>query len=307
MYNESLKRAFIVDEVTSVKTGAQIEQLFALTEPFELEAGADICTFSREDIQPVINSLSGARSISDSYVHGLRKYCKWCVSQGVQGATDVSKKVRPDKSEKVRAKMAANPKDLKEYLDDVFDAEENNGTDNIFRAYFWLAYGGMKRDDIMSIPASGVLLDDNRLVYGDYTMEIYPEARRTFVNCVKLDEFTKTRVINPKVVVQHQLQRENNGLLLRTTKGSSLHTIASNITHRTREAIDSGKTKRRMTYESVWLSGVFFRVFQLEIYGVEPNFDWAINEVCSNPEGVHYAKKKREITADYNLWKEVFH
>ena len=64
MYNESQKRAFIEAHTDSDKTAAKIAQIFSWFESYEEKWELDLSQQSAENLQPVINELSGIRTKS---------------------------------------------------------------------------------------------------------------------------------------------------------------------------------------------------------------------------------------------------
>lgn len=309
MYNEDLKVKFIRETITSVSYKRVLERIFNRTERYEVERGKDVCNFSADEAAIVLSDLTGVRDGSKAYTDAIRTYCRWCLENEVEGACDGILKANIDRTEKFRNKMIGSPKELQEYLDLVFRSADEEGIDSIYRVYFWLAYGGFRRDDVFRLKTTDVNLVERYVKYGDYFMRINEYAYQAFKNCVVLDEFKIKRRYKGGATSEHWRERLPGNLLLRSTNETTVSTLATLICHRTNWAVRDGLTNKRMTYEKVWVSGFYFRVLEKEIYGVDvdDDFNWAVGEWSDNEDEAYRRRKKRELKRDYNLWKSLFH
>ena len=65
MYNEEVKHRFMRETVASTPYKLKLcESIFNSTEQFEEGWGADLCTRSAEELQPMVNQLAGFRARS---------------------------------------------------------------------------------------------------------------------------------------------------------------------------------------------------------------------------------------------------
>ena len=89
MYNEGLKINFIRNYTQSINTANVATTVFTAFEPHEEAWGADLCTKSTEELQPVIDEIVGLRSKSQwMSLTILKEYVKWCITMNVPGACD---------------------------------------------------------------------------------------------------------------------------------------------------------------------------------------------------------------------------
>lgn len=309
MYNAELKKKFILDTIVSIGYKTIVERAFNRTERYEAESNKDLCSFSVDEATVVLNDITGARDGSRSYTDAVRGYVKWCLDNGIDGASDGVLKANIDRSDKFRYKMVGSPKELQEYLDAVFRSADEEGIDSIYRAYFWLAFGGFRRDDAFKLKTADVNLAERYVRYGEYFMRINDDAYQAFKNCVVLDEFKIRRRLKDGKVVEHWRKRIPGNMLLRSVKDTEVKTTATLICHRTNWAVRDRLTDKRLTYEKVWLSGFYFRVLEKEIYGIdtENDFVWAVGEVSENDDEIYRSRKKNELKRDYRMWKSLFH
>ena len=213
--------------------------------------------------------------------------------------------------DKVKQQTIASPKHLQNYLNAICEPANMKATDNIYRCYYWLAYAGMAEEDIFKVKCSDV--DFNKLIvqYNQkYTVvPIYPEGLEAFHNCVELSQF---RYIHPNITKEIWKDRADGDILIRGIKSvSTIKAFRVELSRRSKQKSD--KTPLKLSHFRVWLSGVFYRMYEQEIIGVPPDFN-AI--VAQQMEGKTYkldsgrntieAKHRqlvRDYEEDYERWK----
>ena len=145
MYNEALKSEFMQETTDNISVARSYSKLFSATEPYEEKWGADLCTRNADELQIMVNEMLGTRASSIRVrLIWLKTYVKWCIDNGVPGACDGMLQIRDAGVDRIREQMVSSPFHLQIYLDSVFDPESEQTTDNIYRCFFWLAYGGME-------------------------------------------------------------------------------------------------------------------------------------------------------------------
>ena len=134
MYNEGLKINFIRNYTQSINTANVATTVFTAFEPHEEAWGADLCTKSTEELQPVIDEIVGLRSKSQwMSLTILKEYVKWCITMNVPGACDGMLRITAVGLDKVRKQMVTSPLHLQRYLNEVFDPEGDETIDNLYR------------------------------------------------------------------------------------------------------------------------------------------------------------------------------
>ena len=167
MYNEALKSEFIQETTDNISVARSYSKLFAATEPYEERWGADLCTRDANDSQIMVNEILGLRQSSIRVrMIWLKTYVKWCVDRGIPGACDGMLQIKDVGVDRVKERMVSSPFHLQVYLDSVFCPESEETTDNIYRCFYWLAYGGMKEEDILNVKVSDVDFDNT--VHGTF-------------------------------------------------------------------------------------------------------------------------------------------
>lgn len=313
MYNAEIKHQFMREVVSTTPWKLKLcESVFNNTEEYEAEWKADLCTKSAEELQPMVNQISGFRARSKwSRLILLKDYVKWCIEMEVDGACSGMLEIKTVGLDKVKQQTIASPKHLQNYLNAICEPADMKATDNIYRCYYWLAYAGMAEEDIFKVKCSDV--DFNKLIvqYNQkYTVvPIYPEGLEAFHNCVELSQF---RYIHPNITKEIWKDRADGDILIRGIKSvSTIKAFRVELSRRSKQKSD--KTPLKLSHFRVWLSGVFYRMYEQEIIGVPPDFN-AI--VAQQMEGKTYkldsgrntieAKHRqlvRDYEEDYERWK----
>ena len=312
MYNEELKKRFIKEYTNSISTAAVCESVFNSYQKNEEEWGADLCTQSEEVLRPIVTMKLGLRSRSKwSRLIILKDYVQWCIITNVAGACDGMLKITDIGLDKVKQQTIANPKHLQQYLDAICDPTENCATDNIYRCYYWLAYAGVEQDDILNIKCSDVDFMTMTINYPQKltSVPIYPESLQAFHNCVELTQFASS---HPNYNEMVWINRAEGDTIVRGIR--ALPTLKSMRVALSRRQKNRGdKTDLRLSFSRVWISGLFYRMYENEMAGIQPDFNPI---VLQKMEGKTYnlssggntieAKQRqlvRDYEEDYKRWK----
>lgn len=313
MYNQELKYKFIEDCVHKIDSNLKAyKRLFDIVGKYEEKWDADICTRGADELQPVIDDICGIRDKSKyPRLIALKKYVNWCIDQGVPGACNGMLQLSDTGAERVKRYYVANAKHLQSYLDTMFAPESEKTIDNIYRCYYWLAYGGLREEDVPFVKCSDVDFNEMMVRYDKrYTaLPIYREGLRAFHNCVELDSFVLKHPLYAKEVKRKRLCGDE---LMRGSKSVlSVKSIRSRISKISRE--NRGKTDLKLSYHRVWLSGMFYRIWEQEVIGIPPFFEDIASDDVKGKEykavksGVPIdniiRSKAKEYKNDYDRWK----
>lgn len=313
MYNEERKRKFIAEFTDSISRRKIAYDAFDIVAKHEEDKSADICTWDKEELQEVLENLIGLRASSGKTRLSIFKgYIKWCINQKIEGARSdlLYINIKDFGLEQVRHCMVANPQHLQRYMDCFFDKEVKQTMDCTMRCYYWLAYAGMNQLDIIKVRAEDVCLDSMTVKYEGKEYPIFRESIYAFSNCVKLQEFCVFRA-NDVMVKQRK-----GDTLLRGTNGDRNDVIfrgqisrdTRNPRFMTREEMHKRGLDLKLSYYKVWLSGLFYRMYEAERAGVPVDFKAvaAQNTKCQKKDIIEIRALASEYLRDYNRWKEAF-
>lgn len=315
MYNEDLKTKFIEGYTNSISTAKVCTTIFNVFESYEQEWKSDLCTKSTEELQPIIDNITGMRVRSKwMRLIILKDYVKWCIGMKVPGACDGMLKIKTVGLDKIKHQMVASPLQLQMYLDAIFDPESEETVDNIYRCFYWLAYGGVEEDDVLNIKCSDVDLANMIVRYKDTEVPIYREALSAFKNCMNLTQFVYKHPNYDKLVYKDRAAGDT--LVRGITSQPSLLAMRVTLSRRSKKKAEDGTTDLKMSYFRVWISGLFYRMYERERVGFKVDFT---NAAAQFMEGKTYkldssrntldAKKRqlaRDYLDDYERWKLAF-
>lgn len=306
MYNESVKNRFISEHTDSVATASSIRRVFQKIEDYEEAIGADICTMDMPQLQKIIDAISGisasTRASTSSY---LRMYGKWCLDNHIPGAKKDLTRIKMSGTDAVYNKMVAGPMDLQNILDSFLLPESELTVDNIYRAYCWFVFAGLRNELVDGLTKDNVDFDNMEIVVGDFHGPLYKQALPCLENVVYLDSF---RYIHPNYAPVMRKRYASNHIL-RAIKGDASYVdIQKKLNKNQRDASLSGSI-RSFTYTSLRKSGIFYRYFLLEREMVAEDFtkyalDYIDPGMVKSTAQIYPAV--RSLHEDYKLWKDAF-
>ena len=291
MYNAEQKEAFIASSNLTPAMDALFRNVFLLVAPYEEEKNADICTWSREDCQLVLERLAGFRSYSsENRARLLRRYANWCIEQKVPGATGNLLASRATGKSKVREMTLSGPEHLEKILNTILDPVEVASSDVILRGYCWLAFSGVSDESIADIRCKDVDLDRFTISYDGNDYPFCVQAIQTFRI---LSEMSAFRYFHPGYDNDFIWRARSDGdRLLRGIRGAKPNVLVlrSMLSTRVNEAFKSGKIDVKISFYRIWISGQFYRFFQKERMG----------------EPVDFSKEDASLKEDYERWKRAY-
>lgn len=315
MYNPEIKTSFLNQYTQSSNTAEMCTRLFDALSKFEEEWGADLCTMPAEKLQPAVESVVGLRFKSKwTKIIVLKDYGRWCLANGVPGASDGIMNINATGLDKIRVMMVSSPAHLQACLDAVFDPESDKTIDCTYRCYYWLAYAGFPEKEILNVKVKNVDLDDLVVRYNGKEYPIYREGIKAIRNSAKLKEFSYIHPLYSKRIVRN---RVDGDMIMRGIKAEpNICGLRAELSRRNTQAVKDGKTFVSITYYRVWLSGVFYRALEKEKMGLPVDFSDTAKEFMSGKEykldsGRNTLKSvqrriEKDYVQDYERWKAAY-
>ena len=314
MYNEEMKSRFIREYTGSLNTANVATTIFNAMEEHEKSWNADLCTRSSEELQPVITEITGLRSKSKwMTLTILKEYVKWCIAMQVPGACDGMLQIQTVGLDKVKHQMVSSPFHLQKFLDDVFDPESEETLDNIYRCYFWMAFGGIDEEDTILIQNEQVDFGQMVIYYKTTNIPIYREALPAFRNAVSLSSFLYKHPNYSKPVRRDRVPGDTLMRGIRAT--TKTFTMRTTLSKRNIKAIEDGLTDLQLSFYRVRMSGLFYRVYEMERAGIPTSFSEAALRVMDGKTYTLHGREKlehrqnkieRSYMEDYQRWKLAF-
>ena len=314
MYNEEQKRRFIRDYTGSLNTANVAETIFNSFEKYEIGWGADLCTKSETELQPVVDEIVGIRTKSQwMTLIILKEYVKWCLAMNVPNACDGMLRIENIGLEKIKKQMVANPLHLQRFLNDILEPENEETIDNTYRCYFWMAYGGIDEEDTILIRNSDIDFDNMIIHYKTTSVPIYREAIPAFRNAATLTSFAYKHPNYTKII---RRERISGDTIMRGIKATTRTlTMRTTLSKRNIKAEQDGLTDLRLSFYRVRMSGLFYRVYERERAGFPVSFSEAAlramdGKTYSLGARTKLKHKQNQIEKgymeDYQRWKLAF-
>lgn len=316
MYNAEQKARFLWDVFSessySPATLRNAEAALGRMEPFEEAAGADCCTMTAEQLQAIVDQLAQKTFASRQYFFRvLRQYGAWCLNSGVPGATDGLLKldIRYAGLDKIRSSMVSGPQHLQRCLDAVFSPECEETIDNVNRAFFWLAFAGVPADDVTTLRTSDFYPTALSLHCRGRVIRFPAEALDAVRNTATLNSF---RYVHPNYVGARRERFDSNQLMRGIKAEATRQGLEQAACRPVMKMYKAGKIDTAFTFRSVRLSGMFYRIFELERSDLKRYAAGATDRLISSVMAEFWAKKPDDAQTvnqtgeDYRRWKAAF-
>lgn len=315
MFNYDLKSEFVQCYTDSIPTAKLCYDVFTAIEKYEISQNADICTMTKEELRHIIDDVAGIRARSRwSRISILREYAKWCIKNKVPGACDGILHTEALGLRKIKQQMVSSPLHLQRYLDSICEPESENTVDNIYRCFYWLAYGGVDEKDILDIKCSDIDLINMSVHYKNTEIPIYRESLPAFKNCMYLTQFAYHHPNYSNTICR---DRAGGDTLVRGIRNvPSVTAMRVELSRRAKAKVDEGKTDLRLSYFRVRMSGLFYRMYERERAGIPVDFSgtaaqfmegktYKLESGRNTPESKKH-QLARDYLEDYERWKLAF-
>ena len=315
MYNEDLKMEFINSYTKSVTTKRACQSAFNQTQKFEEKLKKDLCEFSTDELKRVVDNTLGIDYVAkSSRVHIIHRYCDWAMTKGVAGANDPTVGLVVTSVKSYKARMVGSPSHLKSVLDKVFRADEDCTTDSVFRSIYWLAFSGVKKEQLFLLTADCIDFINQVITIDGDSFVLYKESVSSLQKCIELSEF---RVYNPLYKDKYVWKSRSDGGSILRGFGTyeDENDIKSRTTRKIRNAYAHGIIDTKPTFETIRKSGLFYRLSENERAGIKPNFAYVArflyNDKQYKTDRNHVLKTvldrvEKNFQKEYEDWKNAF-
>lgn len=314
MYNEELKGEFVKGYTKSENTARICNATFEAFEPYESKWGADLCTRSAEDLQPIVDSISGLRAKTKwMRLIILKDYVKWCMSRGVENACGGMLEINTTGLDKVVFETVSSPRQLQKFLDEICLPESEQATDNIYRCFYWLAFMGLPEEHILDVRVSNVDFETLTVRYANREFPMYRESLPAFKNCVNLERF---KYVHPNYGTDKTVYKDrvDGDILIRGVRQvASSKAIRVELSRRNAKALEDNHTTKKLSYLRVWMSGLFYDMYERERAGEPVDFISAARvftkgkryklESGRNTFEAKVRRVAKDYEEDYQRWK----
>lgn len=205
---------------------------------------------------------------------------------------------------KYKNSMVASPQHLASVFKYNFDPIWMQTIDCIYRCFWWMAFAGVPSKYATSILKSEVNTKTKKIRHKGKVYAIPDAAIAAFNIGVEADTLNYTHPLYIKAIKRDRIQ---SSYLMSGFRQSQME-----YKYIDRKCRDLIKEKGwYLTYERIYLSGVFYRAFEGEKQGIEPDFKWLAEEQLGDGGKTTLNEKElkfkiRMIKGKYNKWKRMF-
>lgn len=311
MYNHDQKSEYIKCVANSVSMRKYYTSVFTSTEKYEEALGMDICSMNQSQLESFINSdsfLSFRYHTREVLVSVLRNYGAWCLNKKIPNALSYLSTLKlpdnPPDGEALKDSMLSSPVHLQMFLDQIFLPESDLTIDNVFRAYCWMLFAGMNKEDTVKVRVENVDLEVMEIKFEGYSYPIYREGLPAIRNCMRLNRFRELRCNGSFA----ERDRIDGDILLRGEGRLDILylRIKDAIIKAKTKAFKAGRTDLKPSSSSIKLSGIFYRTYIAELAGVPADFYHIVDRYNSCKRNPDRTRAAKGYFADYISWKNTF-
>lgn len=313
MYNEDRKMRFLSEEglldqrpwaVVALKNVQLMEQ----------ELSKDLAEFTAEEVGAALGTTGvvSAATIANR-IPLIVRYKKWCAEQGFKTVPVLSEEIHADIADNIRDTMVYSPAHLAFLLKKAFPDTNRKSSRCIYRAYLWMGFAGMTREEAVSAKVSdmdwntGMIFANNR--YYRIPDEGIPDLRaacraKEFIRVVSGQERTFRREEGDTILRGRYLQKKPTPeAYIRSTLRPTVQLGFAGIGH------------NGMSFVKIRKSGLFYELLSREVHGLAVSFatiahdDYlagGYKESKGNPKQKVIRRIMLMYERDYAAWKSAF-
>lgn len=306
MYDAERRNAFL-EYYKGEASKEYYGRVFDRIEPVENQLGKHLEEMTTEESREVFKVFSMMRTASVTNVFQMFKnYKEWCMENGI-GFTPELDQSAFNASSTMSIRMVSSPQQLQERLDAVFDKESLKTNDNLYRAYLWLLFIGVTREQAIALRDEDVDLSIPCVYVDGVPYKIPPEAFPCFYVVATCDAFV---VPHPSHRDSVKRRVESDKFLRGIKSDSSIRYLENRI------SLKSSETGVFVNGNDTYYSGVMYRIYLTEKETGTPDFTQYVQSRLADSEGYKnqsyrgkqkwYNKVLSFVRKDYNNWKDAF-
>lgn len=272
MYNKTLKNQYIQHCYNDLlKTSDEINiivRAFKRIEQYELLWQKDLCEQEDDiELQKVVDDIKRFGHNKFGMIIELRDYVKW--SNGIKASNNNSFLYITSKTfEKQKLSSVSGPDQLQKYLSAIYRPEIEHTIDNIYRAFYWLAFAGLEEKNAYLINADDIDIINMGIMFNGSKYPIYKEGVPAIESCKNDNCFVYYNdAYNNGPIERSRMPGTSILRGVKSTASMENRIMRTVISRKEREATQNGQIALSLSYMKVWKSGMFYREYQDEKSG----------------------------------------
>lgn len=303
VYNREEKEAFF----SEMNVPETLRRPFLSVGKYEMKNGKDVRAFSVKEMQDMFNTNFAYNNRQRKEMQMLiQEYVSWCKrnNKKVKNSIDL---IDIGRVNLIRHTMVSSPKHLDIIMNETLDSVEEKSFDCLIRCNFWLAFFGVSDyREVSKVKVSEIDFTKMVMAHNGKYYEMYKEAIPALRVCCFEDKILYRRT--GKRHCESMRVRMDNDYLMRSflTESTASRSLMNAYYNRSPECI--------LSYYNVYLSGVFYRLYELERMGIKPDFNAQILGSVNRKNNNDSYKKRQNTTramcqnliSKYKDWKKAF-
>ena len=326
-YNDKIKAEYLLNGIPSSNGENMIKlcrQLLTYVSKYEKMFGKDVGEFDRTTLESSVYSISkAAKKDYDLLIVLIKQYVRWRRDTklpynkeilDIETETERIFKTQHPQSPTHFKKIMTERTVLNDKNQQVTVGLRESGTNTIdvtYRAFLWMLYAGLTKEEAIEVRVPEVDLKNRRIVYNGQTFELPLESLEDFEKACNLTAFALEKSGNSETVLY---KRKDGDLILRGCKSDkpTLDTLTPAIQKKLCPPNVPDIVKP--SYTAVAKSGVFYRTYVKELLGYPPDFT---EDAIRMAEKSKYTSEKAKQTAikrflkiylsEYTAWRDLFY
>jgi len=325
MFNEEMKRQYI-KENCNVNQGIQAEKTFNSFEEMEISLGKDICCFTIDECDMLLNSYSLIVNSKRAVRSEAIKYVNWCIARGLANTNNFELldiyNVSPSMVFNYRIKMFKDDESISKVCDVVLDILYSNTLHEMKKAYIMLLFNGITSQEIFHLKSEDVDLERGRVLYNSKEYKLYPktiDAIKSIINAQYAQNIRKKYYENSPYLIKSFSNKRSEGLSEEDLIEYKSKTFQNTISTELFKAKARHKKTFYLSLTNIINSGIFYKNYLEEENGekdcsVMQNklFELYSRHYDSNDKSINKTQefmeqKRNELLIEYTAWRKAFY
>lgn len=325
MYNENIKMQYI-KENCKANQRVQAEKTFNSFEEMEISLGKDICYFTIDECDMLLNTYSLIINSKRAVRSEAIKYVNWCIARGLVNTNNFELldvyNISPSMVFNYRIKMFKDDESLNRVCDLVFDILYGNTLHEMKKAYIMLLFNGLTAQDIFHLKPENVDLERGAVLYHAKKYILYPktsEAIKQIINAQFAKNIKKKYYENSHYLIKNFSHKNGEGLSKEELMEYKYKTFQNTIATELFKAKARHKKTFYLSPANIINSGIFYKIYLEEENGENDRsliqnqlfalyshyYDNSDKSIGKTQEFIE--QKRNELLIEYTAWKKAFY
>lgn len=311
-YNNTIKSKFIDD--AHIRHDRRLYNAYALlfeaVSTLEKRYDKDIAEFNNTQLINLSDDAEAGKLVQTmKYRSALLRYFDWYNNNVSKIPAAMGWML--DSFQSYKASMVSSPVQLKRALDAAFDKAEEQTIDVVYRAYFWIAFAGLReKRRAANMTVADIDMEAMEIHFDNQTYPIYSEGAADLRAAKELTKF----VFNHANYSTKQPRFAGDKILRGIKSNANAENVRREV-NKAFKAVAGNKDVKNLSYRTALHSGMFFRQYQEEAMGADNKVSFQ-KLIPRTRDGVVQSmdvwravrvRADADLKDEYYVWKYLFY